>query len=138
MFLNSSGELKWLVADEADRLLDLGFEQKIGEIVSLVDSRRSAPSAPRQTVLLSATLHSKLGALAQLSLRNPVSVGFKCELVDGRLQVADAGSKGAAAGAASGDAAGGGETYDMPKQLRQLFITAPAKLRLMALVALIR
>ena len=26
-------ELRWLVLDEADRLLDLGFEQKIGESV---------------------------------------------------------------------------------------------------------
>lgn len=31
-------ELRWLVLDEADRLLDLGFEQKIG-----------APSAPPQS-----------------------------------------------------------------------------------------
>jgi ATP-dependent RNA helicase DDX31/DBP7 len=32
--------LRWLVLDEADRLLDLGFEQKIGGLISAKASKR--------------------------------------------------------------------------------------------------
>lgn len=31
------GELRWLVLDEADRLLDLGFEAKLKEVVDALD-----------------------------------------------------------------------------------------------------
>ncbi|KAI0239198.1 putative ATP-dependent RNA helicase DDX31, partial [Lamellibrachia satsuma] len=43
----------WLVIDEADRLLDLGFEKAVSQIVSDMDA-----ASQRQTVLLSATLSS--------------------------------------------------------------------------------
>lgn len=99
--------------DEADRLLDLGFEQKLKAIIQVFDARSngsngnnngidngvdgSSPSTPpatgqqqqhrRQTVLLSATLHPGLSTLAGLSLQDPVAVGFKAQLVDGQLQL---------------------------------------------------
>ena len=86
--------------DEADRLLDLGFEQKIGDIVAALDARAAEAdyAQRRTTALLSATLHGSLGALASLSLRQPVAgVGFSCEAgPDGTLQI---GPASAAAGA---------------------------------------
>ena len=49
-----------------------------GDIISILDQRtEAAGNRRRQTVLLSATLHSNLGALATLSLTQPVSVGIK-------------------------------------------------------------
>lgn len=39
-------ELRWLVLDEADRLLDLGFEQKIGELLSRFIAIRRPVDAP--------------------------------------------------------------------------------------------
>ena len=36
-------ELKWLILDEADRLLDLGFEQKIRTLFLAVTRKRQAP-----------------------------------------------------------------------------------------------
>lgn len=49
-----------------------------GDIISILDQRtEAAGNRCRQTVLLSATLHSNLGALATLSLTQPVSVGIK-------------------------------------------------------------
>ena len=49
-----------------------------GDIISILDQRTAAAgNRRRQTVLLSATLHSNLGALATLSLTQPVSVGIK-------------------------------------------------------------
>jgi len=61
-------DLDVLVLDEADRLLEMGFEAEIAEIV------RSCPVG-RQTLLFSATLTSKVEDLTKLSLRKPVRVG---------------------------------------------------------------
>ena len=56
-----------LVLDEADRLLELGFQQEVEELV------RYCPSS-RQTLLFSATMTSRVEDLAKLSLRRPVRV----------------------------------------------------------------
>ncbi|MBI4472413.1 MAG: DEAD/DEAH box helicase [Acidobacteria bacterium] len=60
-------EIEFLVLDEADRMLDMGFIQDVRTIVSHVP-------AARQTLLLSATLSSEVAALASDMLRNPVPV----------------------------------------------------------------
>eukprot|EP00951_Prasinocladus_malaysianus_P028024 scaffold253721_cov16-Prasinocladus_malaysianus.AAC.1 len=68
---------------QADRLLDLGFEKKMEEIVGIIDKRlEEARSGERQTVLLSATMHNNLGRLATLSLRSPISIGFRSNGLD--------------------------------------------------------
>ncbi|KAL4537162.1 hypothetical protein Ndes2526B_g04926 [Nannochloris sp. 'desiccata'] len=89
--------LKWLVLDEADRLLDLGFEKKITQILSVIEEKRSSTIARnslitsasganttsidtkirRRTILLSATLHGGLGGLAGLSLHQPEAIGWE-------------------------------------------------------------
>ncbi|CAI5468026.1 unnamed protein product, partial [Closterium sp. Yama58-4] len=77
--------LRWLVLDEADRLLDLGFERDIKEIIALLRERLSqdglmqggsAQGASRklQTMLLSATLGPRVEQLADVSLVSPVAV----------------------------------------------------------------
>jgi superfamily II DNA/RNA helicase len=53
-----------LVLDEADRILDLGFDRELRAIV------QSLPET-RQTLLFSATLTKSVRALAQLSLKSP-------------------------------------------------------------------
>lgn len=85
----AAGELRWLVLDEADRLLDLGFESKLREIVGKLDAAasggahgdRGADDHPkgkgRVTALLSATLHAGLSALASELVRSDAAaVGF--------------------------------------------------------------
>jgi ATP-dependent RNA helicase DDX31/DBP7 len=98
--------LKWLVLDEADRLLDLGFEKKISQILSVIEEKRKSSSSNahnsvihnttsgvdttaakttsnntnkvrRRTILLSATLHGGLGGLAGLSLHQPEAIGWE-------------------------------------------------------------
>ncbi|KAL4786482.1 ATP-dependent rRNA helicase rrp3 [Aspergillus varians] len=58
--------LKYLVLDEADRLLDLDFGPIIDKLLKLVP--------PRKTYLFSATMSSKVESLQRASLTNPVRV----------------------------------------------------------------
>jgi ATP-dependent RNA helicase DDX31/DBP7 len=111
--------LSWLVLDEADRLLDLGFEAALTEILSLLQER--ATSASRCTALLSATLPKSLEKLMHIALRDPLSVNLTPE---------DAG------GAAGEEGATG--ALSIPQQLDQKYVTVPCKLRLVALVAALR
>lgn len=103
--------LTWLVLDEADRLLDLGFEKKVAKIVHLIDERSQCIST-RKTALLSATMHAGIGRLAALSLRNPMYIGM--DQIDKQ------------------------NIFDIPKTLRQSYLEVPAKLRLVVLAALLK
>lgn len=60
-------QIEFLVLDEADRMLDLGFVHDVRTIVSKI------PTA-RQTLLFSATLSSEIAGLASDMLKNPVSI----------------------------------------------------------------
>ena len=52
-----------------------------GEIISILDRRvEEAGNRKRQTVLLSATLHSRLSTLASLSLKDFDSIGFHVQV----------------------------------------------------------
>lgn len=139
-------KLKWLILDEADRLLDLGFEQKLKQIVESLDARVAAAAdnsysaeaqSQRQTILLSATLHPGLSSLAGLSMKDPVGVGFKTAVVDGKLEVVNA-DKSQGDGSSTqqqqlGNQAGDGR-FEMPQQLQQKYVQVPAKMRLVLLI----
>ena len=56
--------LQMLVLDEADRIMDMGFQQDVDAIVEYLP-------AHRQTLLFSATQSKKVSDLARLSLKNP-------------------------------------------------------------------
>lgn len=58
------GNLQMLVLDEADRILDMGFQGTVDAIVEHLPKER-------QTLLFSATQTKKVGDLARLSLRDP-------------------------------------------------------------------
>ena len=70
-------EVDILVLDEADRMLDIGFEQEVSEVVN-------ACPPGRQTMLFSATISSSVAKLAKLSLSKPLQVK-----VDPLFNVAD-------------------------------------------------
>ncbi|KIM84548.1 hypothetical protein PILCRDRAFT_818120 [Piloderma croceum F 1598] len=55
--------LKALVIDEADRILEIGFEEQMKKIISIL------PNDNRQTMLFSATQTTKVQDLARISLR---------------------------------------------------------------------
>ena len=136
----------YLVLDEADRLLDMGFQRALSQIICALD--RAAPrsefaadrvdDAPsekrplpegkisryglqRRNVLVSATLSRQVQQLAYFSLREPAFVDPTGEF-DGR---------------AMGDALRRTE-YEMPAGLKQWYVVTEMKARLAALGAFLR
>jgi ATP-dependent RNA helicase RhlE len=60
-------QLQYLILDEADRMLDMGFNDDIMKIISFLPSKR-------QTLLFSATMPSKIRDLARKILSNPEEI----------------------------------------------------------------
>ena len=80
--------VRWLVLDEADRLLTMGLGREVSDIVRRVDEegkkrrgeeRKEAEGGVdgrRQTVLVSATIDKDVQQLADVALDNPAHIGF--------------------------------------------------------------
>ncbi|XP_073993636.1 ATP-dependent DNA helicase DDX31 isoform X3 [Rhodnius prolixus] len=67
----SLSNVQWLVLDEADKLLDLGYEEAIGSLLEVLKMEQQTERTI-QTVLLSATLTPGVERLAGLALNSPV------------------------------------------------------------------
>ena len=68
-----------VVLDEADEMFDMGFAEDIELILE-------ATPATRQTVLFSATLPSRIAAVARRHLRDPIRIQIEATLVEGGEQ----------------------------------------------------
>lgn len=74
-------KVQFLVLDEADRLLELGYERDVKQIVEGIDKQRNEiakddkqQTAPIQRMLLSATLTAAIQKLAGLTLNTPIFI----------------------------------------------------------------
>ena len=69
---NSKGvsfeETEWVVFDEADKLLEMGFKAEVEDILQTTENDE------RQTLLFSATLDKELQKVIKLALKNPLRV----------------------------------------------------------------
>ncbi|KAK4544379.1 hypothetical protein LTR36_004270 [Oleoguttula mirabilis] len=122
-------KVRWLVLDEGDRLVELGFEEDIQKIVSVLNLRsRKAQETPipglperRTTVLCSATIKADVDQLRSIALKDPVSIA-----VDPAEAVG------------TGDGSTVEQAFSAPAQLKQSYVVAPAKQRLVTLVAALK
>ncbi|KAL4776747.1 ATP-dependent RNA helicase dbp7 [Aspergillus nidulans var. acristatus] len=120
--------VRWLVLDEGDRLMELGFEKELQEIISKLDARQRPSRIPgvpakRATVLCSATLKMNVQKLGEISLKDAVHIKADPADEDGEKTGEDK----------DGDAA-----FRVPAQLKQSYAIVAAKLRLVTLTAFMK
>ena len=70
----SLGQVKQVVLDEADKLLEMGFQEELDEVLA-------ALPGSRQTILFSATLPEEVKELISRSLQNPSFVQVSAQVV---------------------------------------------------------
>ncbi|KAK4355754.1 hypothetical protein RND71_024725 [Anisodus tanguticus] len=144
--------LRWIIFDEADRILELGYGKEIEDILNVLGSRQQKSvgkgnttsqisEIQRQNLLLSATLNEKVNHLAKISLDNPVMVGLdkKIEL---QLTHQDAEpmefNGNDILGKDSNLLSSSTEEYKLPAQLLQRYIKVPCGSRLVVLLAILK
>lgn len=132
---------RWLVLDEADRLMELGFEESITGILKCLDGHRKLAlqavregigkevggwdwERRRRTILCSATIREDVQKLANTTLTRPIMIKATEVEIPPDLTA----SKTAHAL----------ENFSPPSQLSQKYVITPLKLRLVVLVALLR
>ena len=71
----SLSEVETLVLDEADKMLNLGFQEEVNKIIALCPKKR-------QNVLFSATLSEDIDHITQLVLKNPVVIKIDSDVDD--------------------------------------------------------
>ncbi|CAL1533039.1 unnamed protein product [Lymnaea stagnalis] len=125
--------IQWLVIDEADRLLELGYERDISQIMNALKSQ--CPDPP-QTVLLSATLSEGVERLSSITLNDPehisVSDGNDIREQKSAHSVPHVTSPPGHVLEEKND-----NNFAVPSQLKQFFIITPCKLRLVSLAAMV-
>ncbi|KAL8669310.1 MAG: hypothetical protein Q9168_006092 [Polycauliona sp. 1 TL-2023] len=128
-------KVRWLVLDEGDRLVELGFEEDVRRIVRELEKRSEVVNKKgvkleiqglptrRTTVLCSATMKMTAQRLGEISLKDAVHI--KADLF--------AGADETATGPKSKDT-----TFLAPAQLKQSYILVPPKQRLVTLAAFLK
>lgn len=123
------GTVRWLVLDEGDRMMEMGFEQDLKKIVSTIrkdplkttnkDGVQLEKALPKRrvTVLCSATMKMNVQRLGEISLHDAIHItGGQDDTQEG-----------------DNDA-----VFAAPTQLKQIYVVVPAKLRLVTLIAFLK
>lgn len=123
------GTVRWLVLDEGDRMMEMGFEQDLKKIVATirkdplkakngdgVELEKAMPKR-RVTVLCSATMKMNVQKLGETSLHDAIHItASKDDTKDGENEA----------------------VFAAPAQLKQVYLVVPAKLRLVTLIAFLK
>jgi len=127
------GTVRWLVLDEGDRMMEMGFEEDIKMVVGKIRQDKLLKQnkegvvldgilpSRRVTILCSATMKMNVQKLGEISLEDAIHIT-----------------------ASKADMEKDGETgaveshFSAPAQLKQSCVIVPAKLRLVTLISLLR
>lgn len=120
--------VRWLVLDEGDRLVDMGFEEELQGIVRKLDARQRPSRIPgvptrRTTILCSATLKMNVQRLGEISLKDAVHI--KADPADEDEETRNAKKDEE-------------DSFRVPAQLKQSYAIVAAKLRLVSLTAYLK
>ncbi|MCJ1425859.1 ATP-dependent RNA helicase dbp7 [Sticta canariensis] len=128
--------VRWLVLDEGDRLMELGFEEEIKGIVKKLEEQKARagkttsgggmmPSLQerRTTVMCSATMKMTVQRLGEISLKDAVHIKVETEIPSGEQPTGETKDT---------------EEFSAPTQLKQFYAIVPAKQRLVTLAALLK
>jgi len=66
-------EVQFLVLDEADQMLDMGFQDEMQKVFDALNKRPAAAARPLQTLLFSATMPKWVQSVASSKMRAPVT-----------------------------------------------------------------
>lgn len=146
LLLSLKGKLRWLVLDEADRLLDMGLGDQVRQIIQRIRANQSGSGVNGITwrsVLVSATVTDQVQALAKETLLGR-GIDNVAEWVlvkggsDSSISSSSSSSshaKNVTVGETSTATASSELADSTPRQLIQLHVTVSAKLRLTALLS---
>lgn len=124
------GTVRWLVLDEGDRLMDLGFEEDLKKTIEALKKVQVVTKTPdgtslealperRVTVLCSATMKMNVQKLGEMTLADATFLAAdKSE--DDTIEIANK------------------DVHKAPAQLHQSYTIVPAKLRLVTLIAYLK
>lgn len=126
------GTVRWLILDEGDRMMEMGFEQDLKQIVTAIREEplkeknkdgvllTKAMPKRRVTVLCSATMKSNVNRLGEISLQDAVLITASTSKDDAE------------------EDAKAETVFAAPAQLKQTYLVVPAKLRLVTLMAFLK
>lgn len=123
--------VEWIILDEADRLLDLGFKKQIASILKVVRERQKGGGLV-QTALLSATLSGVKDLLDVISMRDAVTVHG-----GGGYDVGNDGNGGIHVPTMNIKTTAN-FFEDIPERLIQQYVVVPCKFRLISLLAALK
>lgn len=107
--------IQWLVLDECDRMLELGYKR---DVQAVLDAINDQCEGKRQTLLLSATLTQGIEEMSSISLKHPKFVDAAVESNDTQEEKIES-----------------LKVLTTPDNLQQTFVIVPAKLRLVVLAS---
>lgn len=135
---------KFLVLDEADRLLEMGYERDVKQIVEGInkqreDSAKEGPLEPLQRMLLSATLTAAVQKMAGLTLNDPIFIDNSDEDPSKAITTVDGYTKESIEAATAELLDGEDSTgiLTIPENLKLSYVVVTPKLRLVALSGLL-
>ena len=105
--------VEWLILDECDRMLELGYKR---DVETILEKLKEQSEKKRQTILLSATLTQGIEEMSAISMKHPKFIDAAVECSENEQM----------------------ESLKMltaPENLQQTFAIIPAKLRLVILSA---